>query len=109
METLDTVVTVEIWEVGDEDSLVYRQSGPLNGRLSEDQEISQFAWDLAFFHWRNPRTCLGGEENFVGDALAELPWSWRTEYRVKVVVAHPKVNDALHGTEVFVRLSSTSK
>ena len=108
-ETLDTVVTIEIWEVGDEDSLAYRHSGPLNGILSEDKETRRTAWDLAYsgLGYGAARSHLGGKEFFVADGLAELS-SWK-EYRMKVVVAHPEVNNALSEASAFVRLSSTTK
>ena len=62
---------------------------------------------LANFNWRNPRAHLGGEEVFVSHDFAELS-SWR-EYRMKVAVAHPEVNNALSEASAFVRLSSTTK
>ncbi len=108
-ETLDTVVTIEIWEVRDEDSLAYRHSGPLNGILSEDKETRKTAWNLAYsgLHLGTARSHLGGEETFVTDGLAKLS-SWK-EYRLKVIVAHPEINNALSEANAFVRLSSTSK
>ena len=107
IESLDMVVTIEIIDVDNEDSLVYRHSAPLNAILSEDKGTRRNAWDLAHFNWRNPRTHLGGEEVFVSHDFAELS-SWK-EYGMKVVVAHPEVNNALSEASAFVRLSSTSK
>ena len=110
-ESLETVVTVEIWEVGNGDSLVYRYSAPLNGIFSEDEETQKSAWHVAYssFYSEKARTHLGGKEWFTADAFAELPWSWRNEYHMRVVAAHPQVNNALREAEAFVRLSSTSK
>ena len=108
-ETLDTMVTVEIWRVGNGDFLVYRHSARLNGILSDNRD-RESSWRLAGFDWRNPRTHLDGRETFIArGGLADVPRSWRAEYRLKVVVAHPGVNNVLNGAEAFVQLSSSSK
>ena len=101
--TLDTVATVEIWEVGNNDSLVYRQSGPLNDILSEDKP----AWWPHAYDRQDPRTYFGGDEEFVAGAMARLS-GWK-EYRLKVVVTHPETNHALQGATASVELTSTSK
>ena len=109
-ETLDTMVTIEIRRVGNKDSLVYRHSAPLNGILYEDKRRKwDSAWDLNRFDWRNPRTHLEGKEIFYAAGFAEVPRSWQTEYRLKIVVAHFGVNNVLDGARAFVRLSSSSK
>ena len=107
IESLDTIVTIEIFDVRSEDYLVYRNSDPLNVILSRAKGTPRNAWELSGFDRRNPRTHLDGEEFFVADDFAELP-RWK-DYRLKVVVAHPEVNDALSDASAFVRLSSTSK
>ena len=104
--SLDTIVTIEIFDVRNEDSLVYRHSAPLNAILSEDKGTRRNAWDLAYFDSRNPRTHLDGEEFFVADDFAELS-RWK-EYRLKVAVAHSTAN-ALGRAKALVRLASTSK
>ncbi len=108
-ETLDTVVTVEIWEVGNGDSLAFRYSAPLNGIFSDNEETRESAWHLSLssFYAEKARTQLGGEEYFSSVQYAELS-RWK-EYRLKVIVAHPEVNDALSEASAFVRLGSTSK
>ena len=108
-KTLDTVVTVAIWEVGKADSLVYRYSAPLNGIFAENEETQMNAWHVAYssFYADKARTHLGGEEWFTAEDFAELS-SWK-EYRLKVTVAHPEVNNALSEASAFVQLDSTSK
>ena len=102
-DTLDTVVTVEIWEVGNNDSLVYRQSGPLNDILAEDEP----AWWPPAYDRQSPRTHFGGDEEFAAGHTAHLS-GWK-EYRLKVVVTHPETSNALQGATACVELVSTSK
>lgn len=102
-EALDTVATVEIWEVGNVDSLVYRQSGPLNDILSKDEP----AWWPHAYDRQSPRTHFAGHEGFTASHMAHLS-GWK-EYRLKVVVTNLETSDALQRATASVELASTSK
>ena len=102
-ETLDAIATVEIWEVGNVDSLVYRQSGPLNDILSEGQP----AWWPDAYDRQSPRTHFAGHEGFTAFHMAHLS-GWK-EYRLKVVVTNLATSDALERATASVELVSTSK
>lgn len=46
LEELHHVVTLEIWEIGQKDKLIYRQSSALNAMYSDNEKICGLAWNL---------------------------------------------------------------